>query len=88
MSLVSLCMLLPMSTLQQLKGYYVIWKKPGRELPYTRSEALCIEAYTDAYWTGSVDDMISISGYCIYLEGNHMCGKVKGKLFVPYQVQK
>jgi hypothetical protein len=60
-----------MRIIRYLKGY------PGRGLLYTSHGNLQVESYTHADWAGSLDDRISTSGYCTFVEGNlvTLCSK-------------
>ena len=50
---------------------------PGRGLLFKRNEKLKVEVYTDANYAGSVIDMKSTSGYCMFLGGNLVTWKSK-----------
>lgn len=43
---------------------------PGRGLLFKKSEHLSMEVYTDADYAGSIVDMRSTTGYCMFLGGN------------------
>lgn len=50
--------------LMYLKG------NPSKGLLFAKKNALCVEAYTNVDWAGSVFDRRSTSRYCTFLGGN------------------
>ncbi|KAK2354846.1 putative mitochondrial protein [Trifolium repens] len=56
---------------QYLKG------TPGRGILFERNGSVGLEAYTDAYYAGSIVDRRSTTGYCTFLGGNLVTWKSK-----------
>ncbi|KAJ7969877.1 Retrovirus-related Pol polyprotein from transposon TNT 1-94 [Quillaja saponaria] len=55
---------------------------PGKGLLFENHKSLKLEVYTDVDWAGSLDDMRSTSGYCIFVGGNLMSWRSKKQTVV------
>jgi hypothetical protein len=49
----------------------------GKGLLFSQHDHLKIEAYTDAYWVGSITDRRSTSSYCTFVGGNSVTWRSK-----------
>ena len=54
----------------------------GKGLYFRKNETRSIEGFTDANWTGSIDDRRSTSGYCTFMWGNLVTWRSKKQTMV------
>lgn len=55
---------------------------------FPRNNYLNIDDYTNAYWTGSVTDIRSTSGYFTFVGVIWLFGEARNIRWLPYSVQK